>query len=99
MIIKYDGRDYSLDLDEITVKQAYVFKAFAGLTLAQFETSIGEADPGALICLFWLMLQQNGIETPIESVDFKILHFAVAFAEAMKAKVAEQEAPKAGDAE
>lgn len=100
MIINYEGKQYSLDLSDLTVKQAYVIKAFSGYNLQQFEENLLEIDPAALICLYWVMLAQNGEEVPIETVDFKVMHLAMAFADAVNAEnerkkaLAEAEGPK-----
>lgn len=82
MIVHFNNRDYTFDLEEITVDQARVIKRFCGLTLKTLEAGLSEADPDAMTCLYWLMLRQNGEEHNIEKLSFGIVKFARAFGEA-----------------
>jgi len=98
-----EGKEYTFDLEEITVQQARTIKSQCGITLLGLEEGLENGDPDALRAIFWLMLCQNGEPADIDRVDFKIVKFAkamdiAAVAEAEAAKATE-EPPKAEIAE
>lgn len=98
MLVKWDGKDYTLDIEAITVSQARVIKRATQLTPLKLQDALGEADPDALAALYWLMLNQNGVAADIHRIDFKIVDFANAIDEALtaeaNAKPEENEVPK-----
>lgn len=96
--VKYEGKEYNFDLEDITVQQARTIKSSCNLTLLGLETGLEQGDPDALRAVFWLMLAQNGEVEEIDRVDFKIVKFAraidaAAIEEAKRTKT--EEAPKA----
>lgn len=107
MKVTYEGKSYTLDIEEIEVEHARVIKRYCGLTLRRLEESLAEGDPDALTSLFWLMLRQSGEDHRIESVHFKIVKFAKAIADAQQVEEAAAQAlareaetaPKGGDAQ
>jgi hypothetical protein len=96
MRVTYEGKEYSFDLEEITVAQARTIKTSCGLSLMALENGLTEGDADALRAVFWLMLCQNGENADIDRVDFKIVKFARAIDEAATAK--DDPGPKAGSA-
>jgi hypothetical protein len=83
MHVKYEGKEYTFDLEEITVAQARTMKSSCGLTLMGLEDGLTKGDPDALRAVFWLMLCQNGEPAAdIDRIDFKIVKFARAIDEA-----------------
>lgn len=92
MKVEYDGQEYTLDLDEIDVKQARTMQTHAGLTLGTLGEKLNDMDTDAMTAVFWLMLQQSGKGMPFDQVNFKVIPFATAIGEAFEA---EQEAEKA----
>jgi hypothetical protein len=94
MNITYDGKDYSFDLDEISVSEATVIKRKTGLSLLGIEKGLREADVDALRAIYWLMLKQNGQNVNIDNVDFKVIRYTQAL-QAANEDSAEGEDPKA----
>ena len=94
MQVKYEGKDYTFDLDEITVSQATTLKRKLGLTLLGLDQGLREGDPDALRAVFWLMKEQSGERTDIDMVDFKIVKLANAIQDAADA---EEEVSKDGE--
>lgn len=92
MIVKFNNRDYNLDVDGIEVEHARVIKEYSGLHLKGFGEGISDGDPDALTSLYWLMLKQNGEDHNIRGVSFKPMLFLIAVMEAQleeeKAKAA-----------
>lgn len=94
--INYDGKDYSLDLEDLDMEQARVMERFGVSNLRELEQGINEGDLDALTVCYWVMLQQNGeTNMQIESVRFKPFKFIKAIGEAV-AKQAADEDPKEG---
>lgn len=91
MKVTYLDNDYTLEMDEIDVKQARLIKAKCGLTLATLEDGLNEADPDALRAIFWLMTEQSGLHQDIDLINFKVYKFAKALQEATANEVKEQE--------
>jgi hypothetical protein len=60
MIINYQGADYDLDQEHVTVDQWRELKRKYKMTPKQFQDAIDEADPDASTFLYWVMLHQNG---------------------------------------
>jgi hypothetical protein len=87
MKLKYLGKDYNFDMDELDVKQASVIKANTGLSLRGLEEGISDGDPDALRAMFWVMLVNNDEpNADINTVNFKIVPFARAIQEASEAE-------------
>jgi len=98
MIIHWQDRDWQVEFDDLTMKQAEVIEAETGMTIgAWLDTLSSEEgfDPEStsflktLKVIYWLMLDQNGDKTPIGAVDFSLLKFGTAFVEAMAAEAAQ----------
>lgn len=104
MIIHWEGRDWQLDFSDLTIRQAEAIEQAAGMPVGQFLDALGEGlgmgSPQFLPCmriLYWLMLDQNGERQPIGAVDFPLVKFGRAFAEADEAEQAKG-APKPAQA-
>jgi hypothetical protein len=91
MKINFEGKEYDLDLDEITTGQAKVIKVHTGQTLKSMAEGMQEGDPDALRALYWLMHVQSGLSLDIDRADFKMIKFltAIGAADAEAAKEAE----------
>lgn len=99
MIVKFNNREYTLDVDDIEVEHARVIKKYNDtLNLKVFGEGVGVGDPDALTALYWLMLKQNGEDHNIEKVSFKAMRFLIAVMQAQSDE-AEKEAPKEDPAE
>lgn len=95
MIVKFNNREYDLDISDIEVEHARVIKNYAShLTLKGLGEGIAEGDPDALTAAYWLMLKQNGEDHNIAKVSFKPMKFLLAVVEGMLEE-AEREAEKA----
>jgi hypothetical protein len=98
--INFEGRDWRFDEDEIDVKQATVLYLTYHMTIQDWIGGIGHVDQRSLHFTYWLMLQQNGVITPIAECNPKIIAFGVAYGEARQAvEEAEAAAKKAAEAE
>ena len=81
MRITFEGRDWELDLEAITLKQGVAMHMAYGFTVDGWLTALGDADPRALQVLYWLMLQQDGQHVAVKDADCRIVDLATAFAE------------------
>jgi hypothetical protein len=86
MNVKFEDVDYEFDLSKMTVAQAKVIKVHCGLGLKGLSDGINEGDPDALRAVYWLMQVQSGISSNIDRVDFVVVAFLDALAEASKAE-------------
>ena len=91
MRITFEGREWDFDLEAITLKQAVAMHLAYGFTIDDWFKALGDADPRALQCLWWLMLQQDGKVLAIKDADCRIMALAEAFGEAEDAAQAEAE--------
>lgn len=80
--LTYEDQEYTLDIEDIDLRQAIIIKDKCDLTLMTLEDGLNNGDPQALKALFWLMMAQNGDEQDIDRVNFKIVKFARALDEA-----------------
>jgi hypothetical protein len=103
---EFDGRQRSVDIDAVTLEQAFVIKdsttcgeAPHGMNLKQFAEGVNEANPFALRCVYWLMLQQEGTVCPIRGLEFPIVQFQNAFVTAIKEMDEADKAREAAEAE
>lgn len=85
MIVKFENRDWALDIEEIDVAQAMVIKVKTGFNLLQWQAALEQGDVMAAKALYWLMLAQNGVGGDIDLLNFKVLKFIAAVGEAAKA--------------
>ena len=99
MKIDFEDREYTLDLDDITVAQAKVIKVHRGLTIKGLSDGLNELDADSLVAVYWLMKIQSGdVGIDIDRVDFKAIRFAEAIANAAQAE-AETKPEEAGPKE
>ena len=92
MVIDFDGKSWTLDVDEIDVRQAMVIKVKTGYNLLEWLAALEKGDVDAAKALYWLMLAQNGVSADIDLVNFKIVKFISAVDKASKAERADGEA-------
>lgn len=95
MKLTFEGRDWEYDPQRITVRQAMAFQAAYGFTLQTYEQAIEDADPRALQCLYWLILDQNDVRGPLTECDFDITEVFTAISDASEALRAALAAEKA----
>lgn len=98
MIVNYDGKEYTLDLDELTTNEAKYIKHETGMTLLKLQEGLLEVDPDALTALYWLMMKQSGISCDMRRVDFKIVRFSEALINAISAESGEEDEDEAESA-
>jgi hypothetical protein len=100
MNVHFEDTDYEFDLSNMTVAQAKVIKVHCGMGLKGLSDGINDGDPDALRAVYWLMQVQTGLVSNIDRVDFVVVKFLDALAEASKAEteaaaeVADEDAPK-----
>lgn len=92
MKIEWDGGVLDLDLQAVTLQQAVVITGHTGLSLSKWETALLEPDGDAwlpsMACLYWLTLAQNDQACQLSGLDFPVLKFYTAFADAVGAEAA-----------
>jgi hypothetical protein len=82
MIVNFEDQEYTLDIEEVDVRQATLIKVKTGLNLLEWQASLETGDVDALRALYWLMREQSNKPVNFESINFKIIKFANAIAEA-----------------
>lgn len=98
--ISYEGKEYTLDLEDMDTDDARAMEGVGVKNLKALEDGIDEGDVSALRVAFWLMLKQSGEPgVRIERVKFKPIKFLMALAVASQnateaAEAAEAAAPK-----
>ena len=99
MLIRWDDKDWALDIADLTNRQAMALETGMGMTLAEFydmlEGEDGEGFDAAkpyflklMTVLYWLMLDQNGERVKIADVEFPLIRFSQALVAAMAADAA-----------
>src|ERR1700685_1425026 len=92
MLVNYEGVERQFDMDEITVQQLKtLFSHMGGMTLASLEQGLQVGDPNSLTAIYWLMLQNNGENVPLDKVDFKVVRFFRALNDAAVAEKQKRE--------
>jgi len=85
-VIEFEGRKWKYDEDKVTTKQGIEFFDAYGFTMLGWQRAILPADPRAMQCCYWLMLQQNGVtDRPLKECDFAVVDFIAAYQAAAKA--------------
>jgi hypothetical protein len=98
MKLDFEGRTWSVDIDDLSVKQALAITSHSGGTLTAWEKSLAEVESPnwlpAMECLYWLMLAQNGDTTSARpgDTDFAVLKFSKVFADALAAEAGPEKA-------
>lgn len=96
--LHYEGKDYTLDLEDLDTDQMRAAERFGLPNLRALEEGIEAGDLVALTVAYWLMLVQNGEPgTRLERVKFKPIKFLRAWGEAARRELdeaVEDEAPK-----
>ena len=87
--IHFEDQDFEFDIDDLDVVQAKAIKRQTGMSLLKWQEGLKEADPDALVGLYWLMLNQNGKAVDMNKVNFKIVKFGNAVAEAFEREAEE----------
>lgn len=67
LAIEYRGREYTLDLEEMTLEEGRVMEKHGVPNLMALEEGIGRGDVSALSVAFWIMLRQSG--QPDQRID------------------------------
>jgi hypothetical protein len=83
--ITFEGREWQYDEDAVSVQQAVAMHFAYGFTLADWSDAVPKLDPRAIQCVYWLMLQQNGIKKPLKECEFALVPFVIAYGEAQRA--------------
>jgi hypothetical protein len=89
--ITFEGREWDFDLEAVTLKQGVAMHLAYGFNLDQWFEALGETDPRALQCLWWLMLQQDGKKGALADADCSLIELAAAFGDAEDEEGQEEE--------
>jgi hypothetical protein len=84
--ITFEGREWEFSLEAIDLKQGVAIHLAYGFTLDAWFRALGDTDPRALQCLWWLMLQQDGQVMPIQDANCGLIALAAAFGDAQDAE-------------
>lgn len=87
--IHFEDQDFEFDIDDIDVNQARAIKRYTQMSLFKWQEALKEADPDALVGLYWLMMNQNGKAVDMHKVNFKIVQFGNAVGEAFEREAEE----------
>lgn len=86
MIIEFEGRQWQWDPDsDVTVKEATVLRLAFGMSLSDWLDGLKQLDERSWTFQYWLLRKRNGIVEPIADLDFGLLTFVRAYADAAKA--------------
>jgi hypothetical protein len=94
MKVTWEDKEYTFDLDEMTVAQAKTIKVHCGLTISQLNDGLWrDMDPDAVRAAYWLMHVQSGKKAlDIDRIDFKVVRFMEALIAGVKEQRAADEA-------
>lgn len=96
MIIDWQGKPYTFEPGNVTVREATTIKLHTGHGLISWQKAIWDADPQSVAALMWLMKARNGEATEIAMLDFDVMAFLNAYGEAVLIEQAvEESGPKA----
>lgn len=88
MQVLFEDKEYTLDLDDIDLTQARYIYRQCGLTLKGLRDGATELNPEAMVALYWLMLSQSGTTVDMRKVNFKVMKFMEAVADASQLEAA-----------
>lgn len=101
MIVKWQGKDYTYEPGNITVREAIAIKLYTGCGLVSWQAAVRDADPQAMQALLWLVKSRNAEPCEMASLDFDVMAFLDAYVTAILADkelaAAVESAPKAVD--
>lgn len=76
--VKFEDREWQVDLEKIGVQEAIAIHDAYGFTVADLDEQLLALNPRAMQCQYWRMLRQNGVEKPIKECEFDIGDFFTA---------------------
>lgn len=98
LLIKYDDREYILDLEDMDDDEARAMERFGVKNLREFDEGISDGDLDALTVAYWLMKKQNGEPgVRLERMKFRPIAFLHALGEAAKAEAEKNPEPEGND--
>lgn len=86
MLVHFEDQDFQFDLEAMDLSQARYIKRQTGLTVKGLMEGLQEFDGDALVALYWLMKQQNGVAVDVHKVNFPVFKFAEALSKALDAE-------------
>lgn len=93
MIIKYEGRSYPYDFDDVELLPAMAIEERMGMSFSDWADRLEKGgDLRSLQCFGWLVLTGGDVKVPIADTNFKMVRLGEAFA-AARAKEAADKAP------
>ena len=98
LTVQFDGREWQFDDDKFTLQQAIAMHYAYGFTLETYAAALQAADARALQCMYWLMLQQNGVIRPIKEVDADLVELVTAWGAAIDRELERLKAEEAAAA-
>jgi hypothetical protein len=90
LTVHFEDRDWTLDLDEIDLAQARYIHRNCGMTLLKLQEGLSEVNPEAMAALYWLMKTQNGVAVDLAKINFSIVKFGSAIADASERERAQE---------
>jgi hypothetical protein len=72
----FEGRDLTLDFEDVSSRQAIVIQGYTGLTLRPWMDAFQQGDPKAITAVYWLARAQSGDVLAIQDCeDLKVFKF------------------------
>jgi hypothetical protein len=88
--INFNGKEYTLDRDAMTLEEAAIIYDKCGITFINLSDEILKGNPHAYRAMYWLMLRQNGKpRVTMEQANCKASDFMAAFIEALRTSAAD----------
>ncbi len=100
LLVKYEGKEYNLDLEDMDTDQARAMERFGVKSLQALEEGIVAGEVDALIVAYWIMLTQNGEPgARLERQKIKPLKFVKALLNAAREEAVAQKEREEAEAE
>lgn len=96
MIIDFEGREWTLDLRRIKLKQGVAIHYAYGLNVNEMLAGLPALDSRAYHAAYWLMRQQAGEKISLDDADGDLIDFIDAF---NNSKMSEREQREADEAQ
>jgi len=96
LIIEYEGREYSYDMDGLDIFQAIKIEKHIDGPMLEFEQGMLTGRAVCVQALGWLILHDGDLDVPIASVKFRYRKLMGAFSAAAEKETAEEAAKEAG---
>lgn len=81
MLIHFEDQDYQFEFT-FDLSQSRHIKRVTGLTPRKLIEGLREIDPDAVAAVYFLMKAQNGVAVDMNKINFDVMKFTTAYADA-----------------